>query len=1527
MDAENDQRNNSDDDDDGDDVATNDAEEAMPNEQQRDTISSGRYGHSSNKKKSVTAADAEFLEMVDTTTSTASSANHRVVDLHKSNLLRLQMDELVKETILSVDPTDSTVAAAVPKWVSTMMANDYVQQVSKILQERISLSNIKVVDDDHPLSERESNKKKENPSSRSESCPFSFRSDKYHQWKRLSSNQKLKVQTKGCYAANIGFTKPSGNAQVLPTLELTVLIPTDGIMEPKDYMKNRYFDKRNAIIWNVAQQLASTKHASVVGSVYWRGTVDHPTLLLIPPTTEKASHAPKTKNKVKRAKLDDHGHPPQRQQQLRFRVELHFGMDNLDWIQPRIRLAPNRCNLGQKDGNTQSASSPSSHMYNYHLTQDASHCFVNDVKNHSRTLKEEYPHWNEVLVLAKIWCLQRGLLNCHDGLLMEHIALLILYLYRSKLAGPRMGATQVLTALFKLLAETDWLGEHNNREQKALSQSEQRNDNNLIRKAPTEGFQGWLDDTFQATGSKKQKRAVLVLPKDGKTMDQTISEAEMAQLYAKHTLESPLTPNDPKTLLELYQMSYTLGPVFLDPTMTLNYLGRVSPAYIRSLQREAKKGLDCMHLTSITIPFQVLFMTPVRFFHRFDAYMRIPLKDITSKSTSHFWNQQGDKNDLGSYESTARGLIRVLRAALGDRVTDLQLLSTGNGSIPQNNSGTDGVHDSDEIPCFPVHRSEEQQSVQGLPRKLCSPNGRDHLVLGVSLNPDTCFRTVDRGPPADNLEATQLFVELWGKEKAELRRFKDGAIVHAVVWDVNGKTDGDADNNPYFRFQNDDKVQGGIVERIIRHILERHFYRKDKVVTASFSLRNLLTTVDGVIPDDDTTVTFNPLVAHRWAMKAFEEFSTFLRKESLPSMPVPGSDKLRSRLGIPLQIDAVEALDPALRYAQLFPPVPHPLLGGSSLPGFHKASGVVSSSPIQIQIRFSSSSKWPTDLAAIGAAKTAMLVQLVNGIEQIQQQQSSSSVSSRRFATGASYVTSDYADICFKGYVFRVYVRADTELKFLREMVQPTDEAVTLLASLTKKHVVASKHHSILHAVYTSHPSSSTVTRVAQRWVASHLFSELIPFEAIELLVAHVYTNKNSPFDAPGSMVTGLMRLFRLLSSHDWEGEPLIVDPQGYLDDEDHMEIKKEFDAARGPQQNRGPAMFIVAPYDSAALIEVDDGAAQGKASSSIGGGLRHRISRWRPTYTLDQPERVVLSRARQLAERSYRFMEGILTGAGANMEACCSALFQESSQSFLSFSALLRVDSEIVLDHESSSSAESDLSVRRNEKLGVWQSSYTRSMYSRYLGPKALQIKLFKNLLEQREQSYAILLEWNPVDEMVHRIRHELGQFAVFWYNSHCPEVVAMLWRPNIFTPKSFSAISSEYSRPVVEAGWQKDTLVTLNVSDVMRELSSYTKDIVVNEKVFNRGMVIPSMAKNRPSKRKKPQINEDSEDENDKDSESFKEDRGKTRHPKENSKGSDSSSGDDDFDDDHDGNNGDDDKNSQGDGLGESDESSPDS
>ena len=83
----------------------------------------------------------------------------------------------------------------------------------------------------------------------------------------------------------------------------------------------------------------------------------------------------------------------------------------------------------------------------------------------------------------------------------------------------------------------------------------------------------------------------------------------------------------------------------------------------------------------------------------------------------------------------------------------------------------------------------------------CAPLWRaaPHAVCGFQAN-----KIVDRGPPADSTKAAAAFRQLWG-ERAEMRRFPDGAIHEAVAWDHLAP-----------------ELRSAIPDQIAIHILERH---------------------------------------------------------------------------------------------------------------------------------------------------------------------------------------------------------------------------------------------------------------------------------------------------------------------------------------------------------------------------------------------------------------------------------------------------------------------------------------------------------------------------------------------------------------------------------------------------------------------------------------------------------------------------------------------------------------------------------
>ena len=752
----------------------------------------------------------------------------------------------------------------------------------------------------------------------------------------------------------------------------------------------------------------------------------------------------------------------------KFQVHLHFGMQSIDWI-PQLRLVPNRCNI--KDSEQEGVVDPErkliqSQLYNQSLLFDARHHFEDEHLTSEDLV--DHPNVEATLVLIQIWALKRGLWRNHDGWSKENVSMFLIYMLRTNRMNPRMTPIQQFTVVLQMWSTTNWLGNN-------VSKGKSGNDRE-VRASQSEAS--------QYSKSKRHRRDVLVLPEEDSTEKETIRNSDLARLYEKQTKESPLTNRDPSTLVEAYASSeyYSLGPVMLDPTMTYNFLGDVSPNYMKLLQNHATKSLQGLKESQST--FSNMFMKNTRFWSQWDMYVKIPLR-----------------NKSGEWETSIRCLLRKLELALGNRVRGMRVLSTGNGDVSL---------DKDDLDQIPSSTFDKKSNLKRRSLYL-SPSYSGEIILGITINPETSQRVVDRGPPSDQQKEVKSFIQLWG-DKAQLRRFKDGAIVQAVVWnDEDGKD----------RYQNQIKMEGGYVDKIVRHIVRLH-YTKDNI---EFALPHLISIVDGISTSKENAVSQfqDPLVAHQDVMKAFESLSQFMRQGSMPSQY---RHQNQNFVELPLNIDAMEPLSPCLRYSELFPPIPHPFLGGKSSSNNKQVSGAITSQPIEIQIRFESSSKWPSDLKAIGAAKTAMLIQIANSIEGL----------NNRDFDGPIQVTTNHLDLGYRGYCFRIIIRADAEIKLLKGLVRPSPTAFSLLKTLTRVHVVAAKHQSMIHSVHTLHPSSSGVVRMAKRWVGNHMLSGLITTEAIELMVAKVYSDSDTPLEPPSTVTSGFLRFLHLLAFHDWLG-------------------------------------------------------------------------------------------------------------------------------------------------------------------------------------------------------------------------------------------------------------------------------------------------------------------------------------------------------------------------------------------------------
>ena len=251
-------------------------------------------------------------------------------------------------------------------------------------------------------------------------------------------------------------------------------------------------------------------------------------------------------------------------------------------------------------------------------------------------------------------------------------------------------------------------------------------------------------------------------------------------------------------------------------------------------------------------------------------------------------------------------------------------------------------------------------------------------------------------------------------------------------------------------------------------------------------------------------------------------------------------------------------------------------------------------------------------------------------------------------------------------------------------------------------------HHFMIHGVHTKYPSSSTVVRLLKRWLSAHMLSDLIPGEALELIVASVFTDP-APFQTPSTVVCGFMRSLQLLASHDWARNALIVDPENHIDVDARSNILAIFEQIRGPEYKNGPPMFVISPTD-----------------------FNEHDNTWKPSFTNHSPETVVLMRVCALAKRSYNYLMGLLIRSNSDNDSNkWTAIFQESSNSLKSYSALLRVDRDLIFDTDcGSTSADLNVTVVSDKII----TPFARSSENRFLGPKRLRKTRYKNLVSTEQ-------------------------------------------------------------------------------------------------------------------------------------------------------------------------------------------------
>lgn len=390
--------------------------------------------------------------------------------------------------------------------------------------------------------------------------------------------------------------------------------------------------------------------------------------------------------------------------------------------------------------------------------------------------------------------------------------------------------------------------------------------------------------------------------------------------------------------------------------------------------------------------FQKLFLTKVSLIDRediifhlnFPAYLAYSFPSLhyftsssDSKKSSHsdplneFRLKIHEETDEISWSYIVDKIHKLLKKALSDRIISLTVsISPFDCEYSDSNSRNTSNNHPKLI------------SVECLRQELL------RISIGITISIDKAVSKVDRGPLNSSSEL-EIFREFWG-EKCQLRRFQDGVIVHAVVWE--GKSWGDRGNQTS-RLNNHGQdvviLRGSLIAgEIVNYMLSKHF----PVVCGSNG--NLIQCPSLMFEECQRKSLFNinssldhdtkDNLALNHADNGNDIFlASKLANEALDALRTILASKIT---GMPIMIESLQAVEPELRYTSLFPVQPHPLLFNGDMRNdkLKEVQGKKVSlfvKPIVLLGTLESSGKWPNDIEAVNKLKSGLLLKIMELIK------------------------------------------------------------------------------------------------------------------------------------------------------------------------------------------------------------------------------------------------------------------------------------------------------------------------------------------------------------------------------------------------------------------------------------------------------------------------------------------------------------------------------------------------------------------
>lgn len=417
--------------------------------------------------------------------------------------------------------------------------------------------------------------------------------------------------------------------------------------------------------------------------------------------------------------------------------------------------------------------------------------------------------------------------------------------------------------------------------------------------------------------------------------------------------------------------------------VSVNVFWRLGKSTLLTLRSEAAISLRELQYNQDSC-FQHLFMQRRSFFERHDIFFHFTMDSVI--------DAEAFKSSIDESDPVQANMAKQVENAVLDR-TALQYFPDKVVEYATKALGDRALLVTTSVRCIlvaPTGAKEEFHHVANFPswrqehaKEESSPLEQGATVqwivsVGVIMNKEKAMRRVERGPSTgtDSADAAQAFRDFWGPQKCQLRRFQDGAIIDAVVWDLETSSLATSSlvGDPTKRILSTPLRADRVVDVVMRYIIGRYL----PSVSGSdgqYLYCNLSSQIEDfchhvLISPTPRAVNRNPSLSNQGESDP----------DTLTRHAVQALDQLRGLLtsqlkNLPLSFESLMAVTPELRYTAVIPVRPHPILLGKDALKAH-AGDVISllCSPLRVFAKMESSGKWPQDAEAVAKCKTAFLL-------------------------------------------------------------------------------------------------------------------------------------------------------------------------------------------------------------------------------------------------------------------------------------------------------------------------------------------------------------------------------------------------------------------------------------------------------------------------------------------------------------------------------------------------------------------------